>query len=184
MLCDIILMPRKLLKKYLPDPAHMREHKYLRVFGDRLADANLWHLNRRSIANGVFIGLFCAMIPMPLQMLPAAMLAILFRANLPVSVALVWLTNPLTAVPVWYGTYLFGSALLGMEPSWVIEDNSFEAVWTAMWENFWQLYVPMLVGSLIIGLVLACVGWASAHYLWRAHIRHQMRLRKARRQQR
>lgn len=182
-MCDKTPMPRKFLKKYLPDPSHLREHKQLRVFGERLLDPNLWHLNRRSIANGVFIGLFCAMIPMPLQMLPAAMLAILFRANLPISVVLVWLTNPLTAVPVWYGAYLFGSAMLGMEPHWTIEEKSFEAVWDAMWGNFAQIYVPMLAGSLVIGIVLACLGWATMHYIWRAHIRHQRRLRAKRRAQ-
>jgi uncharacterized protein (DUF2062 family) len=174
-------MPRKLLKKYLPDPAHLREHKHLRVFGERLADPSLWHMNRRGIANAAAIGLFCALLPMPFQMLPAAMLAILFRANLPLSIALVWLTNPLTAVPVWYGTYLLGSALLGMEPAWAMQDNSFEAVWDAMWANFGQIYIPMLVGSLLVAIVLGIAGWAGAHQIWRAHIRHQWRQRAARR---
>jgi len=174
-------MPRKLLKKYLPDPAHLREHKHLRVFGERLADPNLWHMNRRGIANAAAIGLFCAMLPIPFQMLPAALVAIVMRANLPLSIALVWLTNPLTAVPVWYGTYVLGSALLGMEPDWKMEDSSFEAVWDAMWANFGQIYIPMLVGSLIVGVVLAIAGWASAHRLWRAHIRRQWKARADRR---
>ena len=69
-------MPRKFLRKYLPDPMRIQEHKHLRMFGQRLADPNLWHLNRRSIAGGTAIGLFCAMLPMPFQMLPAAALAI------------------------------------------------------------------------------------------------------------
>lgn len=179
--CDNRPMPRKFLRKYLPDPAQLREHKHLKVFGERLADPNLWHLNRRSIANGMFIGLFCALLPMPFQMLPAGMLAIAFRANLPISIALVWLTNPLTAVPVWYGTYVLGSMLLGMDAQWTMKDDSFEAVWEAMLANFGQLYIPMLVGSLVMGLVLATIGWTSTHYIWRAHIRHLWRVRAEKR---
>lgn len=174
-------MPRKLLKKYLPDPAHLREHKHLRVFGERLADPGLWHMNRRGIANAAAIGLFCALLPIPFQMLPSALLAIMFRANLPLSIALVWLTNPLTAVPVWYGTYLLGSVLLGMEPTWTVDENSLEAVGDAMWANFGQIYIPILVGSLIAGIVLAAAGWAGAHQAWRAHIRLQWRQRAERR---
>jgi uncharacterized protein (DUF2062 family) len=37
------------------------------------------------------VGLFCAFIPVPFQMLLAAPSAIIFSANLPVSIALVWI---------------------------------------------------------------------------------------------
>ncbi len=166
-------MPRKLLKKYLPDPAHLREHKHLRVFGERLADPNLWHLNRRSIAGGAFIGLFCALLPMPFQMLPAAMLAILFRANMPISIALVWLTNPVTMVPVAWAAYHTGAYLLGSDTTWTVNDNG----WDWMWAN----YPPLLLGSLLIGLALGLSGWFGVHYVWRLHIRHQWRIRQEKR---
>lgn len=174
-------MPRKLLKKYLPDPAHLREHKHLRLFGERLADPGLWHMHRRGIANAMAIGIFCAMIPMPFQMLPAAMLSILFRANIPLSIALVWLTNPLTAVPVWYGAYKLGSTMLGMDAAWTLDDGTFEEVWDAILANFWQLYVPILFGSVVIGALLGLAGWTLAHYVWRVHVRSQWRHRAERR---
>lgn len=180
-LCVIRPMPRKLLKRYLPDPVRLREHRHLRVFGERLTDPNLWHLNRRCVANGTFIGLFCALIPIPFQMFPAGLLAILVRANLPIAIVLVWLTNPLTAAPVWYGAYRFGSMLLGMKPSWQPEGDSLEALTTAMLANFGQIYLPMLVGSVVIGLVLAVCGWLGVHQAWRIHVRHSWRLRSRRR---
>ena len=40
------------------------------------------------------VGLFVALMPIPLQMAVAAAIAILVRSNLPISVSLVWLTNP------------------------------------------------------------------------------------------
>lgn len=174
-------MPRKFLKKYLPDPTRLREHKHLRVFGERLTDPNLWHLNRRCVANGAFIGLFCALLPIPFQMFPAGMLAIFFRANMPIAIALVWVTNPLTAVPVWYGTYRLGSYLLGMQPSWQLDDSSLEAVWSTMIANFGQIYLPMLFGSVVLGLVLATAGWFGTHRIWRAHTERQWRLRAKKR---
>lgn len=180
-LCANRPMPRKLLKKYLPNPAHLREHKHLKMFGARLTDGNLWHLNRHSVAAGACIGLFCALLPIPLQLFPAAVLAILFRANLPLSVALVWITNPLTAVPIWYGAYLLGTEILGKEASWRIKDSSFEAVSRAMWENFGHIYLPMFIGSLLIGIVLGGTAWAAVHYMWRANIRHHWRLRREKR---
>ncbi|MFW6343056.1 MAG: DUF2062 domain-containing protein, partial [Halothiobacillaceae bacterium] len=72
----------------------------MRVFGSRLQDGNLWHLNRRSVSGGVAVGLFSAFVPIPFQMVLAAGLAILLRVNLPLSVVLVWITNPITIVPL------------------------------------------------------------------------------------
>ena len=55
------------------------------MFGDSLFHPALWHLNRRSAAGGVAVGLFCGLIPGPLQMLGAGIACVLFRVNLPVS---------------------------------------------------------------------------------------------------
>lgn len=176
-------MPRKFFRKYLPDPTTLREHRHLRVFGARLADPNLWHLNRRCVANGALIGLVCALLPIPFQMLPAAMLAIFFRANLPLSIFLVWLTNPLTAVPVWYGTYLLGSAMLGMQPDWQVEGESLESIWDAMLANFGQIYLPIVVGSLVVGVGMGAIAWLAVHQLWKANVLHHWRQRAERRRE-
>ena len=68
-------MPRKLIKGLLPDSATLRRHPHLARFGARLHDPNLWHLNRRAISGAVAVGLFCALLPLPGQMLIAALLA-------------------------------------------------------------------------------------------------------------
>ncbi|MBA1330154.1 ATP-binding protein, partial [Candidatus Endoriftia persephone str. Guaymas] len=93
-------MPKHLIKRLTPDHEMIRNHRHLQCFGKLLHDANLWHLNRRSAAGAFAVGLFMAFIPVPFQMILAAGAAILFRVNLPLSVALVWVTNPITIPPI------------------------------------------------------------------------------------
>ncbi len=118
-------MAKKTIQRFLPDHNKVKEHKYLRIFGRLLHDANLWHLNRRSARGAFAVGLFFAFIPVPFQMVLAAALAIPFRVNLPISVATVWITNPLTMPPIFYCSYIVGTIALSQpqqhfqfEPSW------------------------------------------------------------------
>ena len=69
-------MPKKLIKKYLPDPEKLKQQKSLQFLGDRLHEPNLWHLNRRSVSLAFAIGLFVAWIPTPTQMAIAAISAL------------------------------------------------------------------------------------------------------------
>lgn len=101
------------LKRITPNRAQVREHKQLRVFGKRLQDPALWRLNRRSVAGAFAVGMFVMYLPPLGQLLIAAAGAIAFRVNLPISVALAWITNPVTIPPMYYFAYLVGSWLLG-----------------------------------------------------------------------
>src|SRR5688572_3143060 len=101
-------MPRRFFRQYLPHPDLVHENRFLRVFGKALHQPNLWHLNRHSVSRAFAIGLFWGFIPIPFQMLPSAAFAIKFRANIIISVALVWITNPFTVGPIYYGTYTLG----------------------------------------------------------------------------
>ena len=87
-------MIRRRLRKLLPDVDKLRAHKALGVFGEHLFHPALWHLNRRSVAGGFAAGLFCGLIPGPLQMGGAALVALWLRVNLPVALATTLYTNP------------------------------------------------------------------------------------------
>ena len=93
-------MPRKFFKKYMPDQHLLRSHRSLRWLGTHLHDPNLWHLTRKSVSRAFLVGVFCAFLPIPGQMIVAAALALLCTSNLAISIGLVWLTNPLTMPPV------------------------------------------------------------------------------------
>ncbi|MBK5007176.1 DUF2062 domain-containing protein [Pseudomonas sp. S32] len=169
-------MPRRLFKRYMPDPTSIREHKSLRFFGKLLHDPNLWHLNRHSVARAMGVGLFAALIPLPLQMLLAAALAIPVRANLPIAVSLVWLTNPLTMPPVFFVTYMTGAWLLQVPPRTLPEELTFEWI-TDQLATVWQ---PFLLGSVVCGVVLGVAAYFTTLLYWRWWIGRQWRRRKGR----
>jgi len=84
-----------------------------------LMNPAIWHLNRRSAAGGAAVGLFVSWLPLPLQMVVAAVLAVILRVHVPVAVVMVWFTNPLTVVPQQAGfaawpTLLTGCVFLAM----------------------------------------------------------------------
>ncbi len=159
-------MARRLIRRYLPPLEQIRSHPRLRFLGNRLQEPDLWHLNRRSVAKACAIGLFMAFVPMPLQMVPAAMLSIYLRANLPISVALVWITNPLTTTPVFYFCYRVGAWLLGTRPQSVEFELSLAWFSTEL-ARVWQ---PFLLGCFVVATAMALAGYHGARQLWRWHV--------------
>ncbi|MCQ4347883.1 DUF2062 domain-containing protein [Pseudomonas stutzeri] len=173
-------MPRRIFKRYMPDPERIRGNKSLRFLGHLIHDPNLWHLNRHSVARAMAIGLFWAMIPMPMQMLAAAALAIPLRANLPISVGLVWLTNPITMPPIFYCTYKLGAWLMGL-PAVVMPDE-LSMAWVV--EELTVLWKPLYLGSLVCGLAAAALGYFGTMLYWRWWVqRSWLRRQHQRRQQ-
>ena len=159
-------MPKKLLKKYMPSSESIKENKNLSFLGDKLHDPNLWHLNRRSVSAAFAIGLLVAWIPTPGQMAIAALIALYFRANLPISVALVWITNPLTMAPMFYFAYLVGLWLLG-QPS---PDSTFEFSADSIMANLSDIGGPFLMGCLILGIISSVVGYFGIRSFWRWNV--------------
>ena len=89
-------MPRKFFKKISPPPQKLAQKSALSWLNGLLHKPDIWSYKRINIAKAFAIGLFCSMLPIPFQMVLAAYIAYLCAANLPISVALVWISNPLT----------------------------------------------------------------------------------------
>jgi len=151
------------LQKFIPERKHIQEHKHLRHFGDWLHDPDIWHLTRSSSAGGVAIGLFWAMMPLPLQTIFAAATAIVMRMNLPLSIIFVWVTNPVTAAPIYYLAYKLGSVLLN-EP---IENVNFDFSMHWMTETLVHIWQPLMAGCLLLGVFSAAIGYVAIRVLWR-----------------
>lgn len=146
----------------MPDPEKLKEQKSLQFLGDRLHEPNLWHLNRKSVSMAFAVGLFAAWIPTPGQMAIVAVAAFYFRANLPISVALVWITNPLTMPPMFYFAYIVGLKLLGQN----LPSNNFEFSVDNIMSSLSIIGGPFLFGCLFLGIVSSAIGYFGIRLFW------------------
>lgn len=179
-------MARKLLKRFFPSPSEIKEHKSLRFLGTLLHDPNLFHLNRHSVSVAFFWGLFVAMIPIPGQMAVAAAAALFFRCNLPISVALVWITNPLTIPFFFLVAYEVGKFILQIDTSvtanadaianmsfsglWdLIVDNQYKAAFAWLGNELGSVWKPFLLGSIVCGFIFGGLGYLGMQAYWRWH---------------
>jgi uncharacterized protein (DUF2062 family) len=166
-------MPRKLIRKYLPDPDKIKGNRFLAVFGPVIHEPQLWHLTRHSVSKAFFIGLFFAFWPVPFQMVLAAGGAILIRGNLPLSVALVWITNPVT-MPFLFGfAYFIGVSVLGQQST----EFEFNLSWQWLEHNLQSLWQPFILGCAICALVAGTIGYFAIGVFWRLHIGHAWKSR-------
>ncbi|MBZ9610653.1 DUF2062 domain-containing protein [Rheinheimera maricola] len=170
-------MPKNFIKKYLPSPEKIKQHSLLKLFGTLLHDGNLWHLNRRSARGAFAVGLFFAWMPIPFQMVASAAVAIPMRVNLPLSVALVWITNPITMPILFYISYLVGSVVLRTP----LEPFAFEASWAWLQHSISTIGKPFLTGCLLMGICSAIIGYFTIDWLWRVSVRKAQLGRKLKR---
>jgi len=178
---------RKFFEKYLPDAQTVRGYRWVAPFAGFLKHPNLWHLNRRSVAGAVAIGLFSGLVPGPLQMLTALLLAIPFKRNIPVALIVTFYTNPFTIVPLYIAAYWYGRLLLGhghdlpkVEP-FEMDWSAFMVSMVAMWHWMVSLGKPLAVGLVALALTLAAIGYAVVDLAWRARVILAWRARARRR---
>ena len=179
-------MPRKRFHKYLARRDDLLAKPWLAPFRRWLSHPNLWHLNRRSVAGAVAIGLFAGLIPGPLQMLGALLLAVPLRRNIPVALAMTLYTNPFTIVPLYLLAYGYGRLLLGAR--WDSQVVPFEWDWSnlagsieGLWHWTLGLGPPLGVGLVALALTLAVIGYLAVDLGWRAYVAASWRRRARRR---
>jgi uncharacterized protein (DUF2062 family) len=130
------------------------------------------------IALGVAIGFFVGWLPIVgIQMAVAVVVCTIFRANKVVPIFPIWLTNPVTIVPVYSFNYWVGWLVVGGPPLSDLADvlrkmitvparvedmGRFEAWWTGVRHAFsellsmgWDMQLPLWLGCVIVGLALA-----------------------------
>lgn len=148
----------KWLKKKLPDKTILQQYRVLRIFGEILHRPILWRFRKETLAKGAAIGLFVAFIPLPIQMIIAVGLAVLFSANLPISVSLVWITNPLTMPPIYYFCYKIGALFFDTHlPDYNQTTNIASYLYT--------IWKPFLLGSFVCGVCAAMLGYIVVYIL-------------------
>ncbi len=155
-------MPRKFIKKHLPSEQTLRGNTSLKWLSKYIKHPSLWHLNRKSVSRAFLAGVFCAFLPIPMQMVVAALLAILIRANLAVSIGLVWISNPLTMPPIFFFTYKIGTYLLGSDSV----NNNVSFSYKYIMSELAAIWWPLLAGSILCALVFSILAFFAINSIW------------------
>ncbi|QLG88077.1 DUF2062 domain-containing protein [Chitinibacter bivalviorum] len=179
-------MPRKLLRRWLPDQSTLQKNRFLNRFSHWFEHPNLWHLNRRSVAGGVAVGMIGGLIPGPLQVITASVLALIFRVNLPVAIFATFYTNPFTIAPIYWVAFWLGSWVTGQNGSATMAQMpSFMDLalldWVAEMGSWVQsLGMPLLVGLPLLSVLLAIVSYFMVQLCWRIWVYWAIHLRSKR----
>ncbi len=151
-----LLRRRRWLRRLLrPLPRRANVHRYpvIKWFGDHARRYPfLWSFKRANVIPALYGGMVLSLLPLyGFQLLLAFGLALILRANLTITVALQFITNPLTIVPIYGATTLLGVELME---------------WAGVGEDMPKpLFIAnaLFVGGVVAGLALALL----ADLLWR-----------------
>jgi uncharacterized protein len=167
------------LKHITPDRHTLEKLWCLRPFKDLVLNRGCWTFHRHSVTRAFALGLFIAFIPpspLPVHLVTCVIRGVLFRLNLPVLFATVFVSNPFTWVPQVVGSVWVGAKLMGMDLVPFLHTLKHRNLGAQVHE----LWAPLLLGALVLGLAAAGAGYVLAQFAWRAHVLYQLRRRRAR----
>lgn len=175
-------MPRKFLSKVVPAPeklhAMLHGKWYMRPFDFLWHDPALWHIGRRGTCRALALGAFVCCLPIPGHTIFAVIGALYWRINMPVAVAAVWINNPFTIAPIWYGGYRIGHLLLN---TLHLNPDSHEVVNHSMHApelmRAWRMVEETFLGCVVEGAIFAIVAYVLFDLAWRLSIRGRWKLR-------
>ena len=180
-MADLLRFFRKQYRKHAPTKEELQRSPLLKPLGKRIWASELWRFTRRSVpvavAVGLFVGIFL-MIP-GLQIVGAALMAVPFRANIPVAAAMTFVSNPATTP-----FFIIAAIDVGNRLGFHADLAAFQRLSAARaplrdWFG-WLVSdaAPALVSGLVlIGLAVAFAGYVVSLVVWRLWIGSRWRSR-------
>lgn len=168
------------LKSITPDRHALEELWCVKPITRLVFDRGCWMFKRTSVVRAFSLGLLIAFVPptpfLPLHLTLCTILAVLLRLNIPVMMATVFVSNPLTWFPQIAGSLWVGAKLMGLNLMPMIHDMSH----STLRADLRQLWEPLLLGALVLGLCAASLGYMAAQFAWRARVAFRWRHRRLR----
>ena len=152
------------LKQHIPTQEQLEQSRLLKPFAPILKKSpNYWFFNQSSVSRGCGVALCGCFIPIPFQMIIAILLALPLRANLIISLGLLWINNPLTMVPIYWFCYIVGAMIL-REPTQVMDMH---LSWHWMTHEFLIVWKPFLLGCLVCGSAAGVITYCVVYFAWK-----------------
>jgi len=166
-------MPRKFFKHVSLHYRKKKDHPwYLKPFDYLLSHPIYFSAARRPVCGGLWIGLFVGMLPIPGQTILAVLAALTLRVNIPVAAVVLWVSNPLTFVPIFYLAYKIGTIVLNVPVEPFPADLDLD--WLMAQTD--TILKPMFTGAVIMGLSTASIAYLLVSAVW-----HVVTIRRYRR---
>lgn len=134
-----------------------------------------------SVAMGVTVGMFIGLTPtvgiqMVLVMILAALTWRCFRFNRIAALLTVYVSNPITTVPIYYFNYKVGTLFVAGDLTredfaHILRPRGFSDWWQALVELFVEVGTPLVIGSLIVATVCAAISYPAMR--WALHVVRQ-----------
>ncbi len=147
-----------------PDtPENSRTNPLLARIGAKLIEIARQKDTPHRIALGMALGIFIGILPiMGIQMTVVAIIALPLRGNLKAAVAGVWISNPITFIPMYWGYYKFGLLFF---PSRQVSWERFTEIIAAAAEWDWSNVCGSTVKILDLGADILIPMWTGATIL-------------------
>jgi uncharacterized protein len=162
------MMIRKWLRSLEPRMLAEFDRPALAWLKSWLDQHDVFSFTREPLAKGIAFGLFCSLIPGPLQIIAAAILCVYFRGNVLAAATGTLLSNPLTIVPLYVVAFKIGAFLLPgshVLPPWRGENGS-DAFFTALINWIQAMGWPLVVGLPTLAFAIAITGYALTQIAW------------------
>jgi uncharacterized protein (DUF2062 family) len=101
---------------------------------------------------------------MPMQMAAVLLFMPLFRFNVPIALAMCWLSNPFTMPPMYYLEYLTGSYFLGIE----VAPVEMTLDWFS--DNLDEIFIPLYTGTLFYSVTGSLIAYWSVNHFWKSSV--------------
>lgn len=169
--------------RFLKHPRKLRQRPAMRWFARHFLDKRVWKPTQHTFSGGVAVGTFITLQLLPIQMPAATILSAIFRVNIPIAIALCWLSNPFTLVFIAWVEYVIGKWFLAFyttvptTPFPTHLPDSMVDAWIVLKEH-----APVvLVGGIILGALAAPLSYAASWFTWEIGSRMEMakKLREA-----
>ena len=137
----------------------LRRHWLGNLCSKWLFSADLWRFRRQNLALGWLIGCIASVTPLiGFQLAMAIPVCLVLRANIPVTVGLIMMSNPVTIIPLMGFCLWIGCLILDMPFAEFRGLDDARLAWK-----------PLMVGCLATGVTLGVTGYLLIMAFWRDH---------------